>query len=99
MMDLTWYVLGFLSGASAYWLYVASQKYQLGAIEWTGLVLGIFLILFCIAWVVGTVLEGVPRAASMGIILFAFPGIVILTLTYRLMSSRNRETLNHSEKA
>ena len=89
MMDLTWYLLGVLTGAAAYWLYLTSKKHRLGAVEWTGLVLGIFLILFCIAWIVGTVLEGVPRAASMGIILFAIPGIVLLTLTSRILAPKN----------
>jgi NosR/NirI family transcriptional regulator, nitrous oxide reductase regulator len=65
-----------------------SKRFRLNWQSWTGLILGTFLLLFCIAWTVGTVLEGVPRAASMGIILFAFPGIVLLTLTLRYVNTK-----------
>jgi hypothetical protein len=34
------------------------------------------------------VLEGVPRAASMGILLFGLSGVIILTLTARMLASR-----------
>ena len=92
MMDFTWYVLGFLSAGSAYLLYELSKKYRFDWMAWTGSVLGIFLILFCIAWFAGTTLEGVPRAASMGIVFFFIPCIVLLTLTVRLILSKNKKS-------
>jgi len=59
-------------------------------LSWSGLVLGIVMILFSIAWAVGSVLEGVPRAASMGLLLFGLSGIVILTVTARYMATKLR---------
>jgi vacuolar-type H+-ATPase subunit I/STV1 len=88
MMDLTWYILGVLTGAVAYSLYLISKKTTLNWLLWSGLILGIVLILFSIAWAVGSVLEGVPRAASMGILLFGLSGVIILTLTARMIASR-----------
>jgi len=88
MMDLTWYILGVLTGAVAYSLYLISRKNTLNWLSWSGLVAGSALILFSIAWAVGSVLEGVPRAASMGILLFGLSGVVILTLTARMIASR-----------
>ena len=88
MMDFTWYILGVLTGAVAYSLYLISKKTTLNWLFWAGLVVGSSLILFCIAWVVGSVLEGVPRAASMGILLFGLSGVIILTLTGRMIASR-----------
>jgi hypothetical protein len=88
MMDLTWYILGVLTGVIAYALYELSKKYDLNWLSWTGLIGGSFLILFSIAWSVGAVLEGVPRAGSMGLLLFGLSGIVILTLTGKLIVSR-----------
>jgi len=88
MMDFTWYILGVLTGAVAYSLYLISKKTTLNWLFWSGLIVGSSLILFCIAWVVGSVLEGVPRAASMGILLFGLSGVIILTLTARLIASR-----------
>jgi hypothetical protein len=88
MMDLTWYILGVLTGAVAYSLYLISKKNTLNWLLWSGLIAGSSLILFSIAWAVGSVLEGVPRAASMGILLFGLSGVIILTLTARMIASR-----------
>jgi vacuolar-type H+-ATPase subunit I/STV1 len=88
MMDLTWYILGVLTGAVAYSLYLISKKSALNWLLWSGLIAGSALILFSIAWAVGSVLEGVPRAASMGILLFGLSGVIILTLTARMIASR-----------
>ncbi|MDX2501240.1 MAG: hypothetical protein QNL14_12160 [Deltaproteobacteria bacterium] len=88
MMDLTWYILGVLTGAVAYPLYLTSKKITLNWLSWSGLIAGSSLILFSIAWAVGSVLEGVPRAASMGILLFGLSGVIILTLTARMLASR-----------
>jgi hypothetical protein len=88
MMDLTWYILGVLTGAVAYSLYLISKKNTLNWPLWSGLIAGSSLILFSIAWAVGSVLEGVPRAASMGILLFGLSGVIILTLTARMIASR-----------
>jgi hypothetical protein len=85
MMDLTWYILGVLTGAVAYALYLISKKTTLNWILLFGLIAGSSLILFSIAWAVGSVLEGVPRAASMGILLFGLSGVIILTLTARMI--------------
>ena len=88
MMDLTWYILGVLTGAVAYALYLIARKIPLNWLLWSGLIAGSGLILFSIAWAVGSVLEGVPRAASMGILLFGLSGVVILTLTGKMIASR-----------
>ena len=90
MMDLTWYVLGALTGVIAYFLYELSRKMTLNWLSWSGLMGVSVLMLFSIAWSVGAVLEGVPRAGSMGLLLFGLSGIVILTLTGRFITSQRR---------
>jgi vacuolar-type H+-ATPase subunit I/STV1 len=92
MMDLTWYILGILTGAVAYSLYLISKNNTLNWLLWSGLIAGSILILFSIAWAVGSVLEGVPRAASMGILLFGLSGVIILTLAARMISSQKDKT-------
>ena len=87
-MDFTWYILGMLTGASAMLLWKLSKQYRLNQLAWSGLTVGIFLILFSIAWSVGAVLEGVPRAASMGLLLFGLSGIVLLTATYKYIDAK-----------
>ena len=90
MMDLTWFLLGFVSAGIVYFLYELSRKERLDWISWTGLILGIFAVLFGIAWAVGSVLEGEPRAASMGILMFGLSGIILLTLTARFIAAKKR---------
>ena len=91
MMDLTWYFLGLLTTGSGIFLWHFSKRYQLNWLAWSGLTLGIVLILFSVAWAVGSVLEGVPRAASMGLLLFGLSGIVILTLAFRYTLTKRPE--------
>jgi hypothetical protein len=97
MMDLTWYILGVLTGAVVYSLYLISKKTTLTWLLWSGLIAGSSLILFAIAWAVGSVLEGVPRAASMGILLFGLSGVIILTLTARMLASQKDKAQRLSE--
>ena len=92
MMDLTWFILGVLTGAVAYYLRLISKKNTLNGVLWSGLIVGSSLILFSIAWAAGSVLEGVPRAASMGILLFGLSGVIILTLTGRMIASSKNKT-------
>ena len=86
MMAFTWYILGILTVGSGYFLYEYSKKHRLHWLSWTGLGIGIFSIFFGIAWAVGAVLEGVPRSASMGLLMFGLGGIVILTVTIRFIA-------------
>jgi hypothetical protein len=89
MMSFTWYVLGVLAGGSAWFLYQYSRKQPLNWIGGAGLVTGIVLILFSIAWGVGAVLEGVPRAGSMGLLMFGLSGIIILTVTSKYLKKKH----------
>ena len=50
MMDFTWYILGGVTGAVAYSLYLISKKKSLNWLLWSGLIAGSALILFSIAW-------------------------------------------------
>jgi len=87
-MAFTWYILGVLTVTTGYFLYEYSKKHRLHWLSLTGMGIGIFSILFSIAWAVGAVLEGVPRAASMGLLMFGLGGIVILTVTIRFIRSQ-----------
>ena len=91
MMDLTWFLLGLVSAGIVYFLYGFSKKQRLDWISWAGLIMGIFSILFSIAWAVGSVLEGEPRAASMGLLMFGLSGIIILTITARFIRSGSKK--------
>ena len=82
-MDLAWYILGILSGVAIYYIFLLSEKSSSSWKLLSGVGAGIGLILFSVAWGIGAVLEGVPRAGSMGIIFFGLPGLILLTVTVR----------------
>ena len=88
MMNFAWLGLGVLTVVCVALLKNLSERYRLNAMSWSGMALGMALILFCIAWGVGSVLEGVPRAATMGVVFFGFPGIVLLTVTLKYVDMR-----------
>ncbi len=88
MMNLIWLSLGILTVVCAALMVNLSRRYRLNNLAWGGMVLGMALILFCIAWGTGSILEGVPRAAAMGVVFFGFPGIMLLTITIKYIDSR-----------
>lgn len=91
-MGFTWYVLGILTIFSLYFLYEYAKQRHLHWITITGLALGVFSILFSIAWAAGSMLEGVPRAASMGLLLFGLGGVVILIATLKFITVRHKSS-------
>ncbi len=99
MMALTWYILGLFTTASVIFIVKLSKKYVLNWIAYSGYGMGVFLILFSIAWAVGAVLEGVPRAGSMGMLLFGLPGIISLTLTLRYITEKLKKRATFSSSA
>jgi Na+-translocating ferredoxin:NAD+ oxidoreductase RnfG subunit len=88
MMELMWFCVGVLTSLAAILILRLSKQYRFNWIAWAGLGTGAFLVLFTIAWSVGSVLEGVPRAASMGIIFFAMPGIILLTAVWKYIEAK-----------
>jgi energy-coupling factor transporter transmembrane protein EcfT len=91
MLGLTWFCLGVLTFVSIIVLVKLSKRFYLNWIAWSGLSIGIFLILFCIAWTISSTLEGEPRAASMGIIFFGFSGIILLSFTARYIGVKGEK--------
>jgi hypothetical protein len=88
MMSLTWYLLGLLTVASGEGLRQVNLRYRLDWIAWGGLLSGIGALLFCIAWAMGAYLEGVPRAAAMGLLMFGMSGTVILAVVSKYINAR-----------
>jgi reductive dehalogenase len=89
-----WLCTGILTGLSAWILYELKKRFYIDWKSWTGLVTGIFLILFGIAWSVSSVLEGVPQSGSMGAILFGGLGLITLVVTWRFFLQHNKKSIN-----
>ncbi len=84
MMGFMWFSLGLLVGLSVLGYIELNKRLAVDFMGWAGLLLGEFLILFCIAWSVGSVAEGEPRSGAMGLILFGGLGLLVLIWTWRL---------------
>ena len=62
--------------------YNTKLKFNWGT--WLCISMGLFLFIFGIAWAFSSILEGEPRAASMGLVVFVVPAIIMLVLGRRL---------------
>jgi len=83
-IELLFFFLGFLSCLMIVGVIHLNSRNRLEWKAWLSIGLGAFLLLFCIAWSVSSVLEGEPRAASMGMVVFGLPALMLLTLGMRL---------------
>lgn len=85
------FLLGFLTALICVGLYYWNKIYRFKWSDWTLSIFGFFLFMFAIAWSVSSIQEGEPRAASMGMVFFAIPGLLMLTLARKLVLKRVKE--------
>ena len=88
-MGVMWFTVGLITGLSVFAGIELYKRYDIDWLGWSGLALGEFMILFCIAWSTASVFEGVPRAASMGLLMFGGSGLIVLVLTWRLLIQKS----------
>jgi len=89
-IEMLFFALGALSVLLMGGLVYLQWKY---ALDWKALTLGsfaVFLVLFCFAWSMASVLEGEPQAANMGLLVFGSPVLVIFGLMRRMVQKKNR---------
>lgn len=84
-IEILFFSLGFLTATSIVICYKLYEIYKLKWLSWTLLISGIFTILFGIAWSVSSVLEGVPRSGSMGMLFFGGLGLIFLAMARRFI--------------
>lgn len=82
------FLLGFMTALIIVGLYTWNKVYHFKWNDWVLTILGFLLIVFAIAWSVSSIQEGEPRAASMGMVFFAIPGLIVLTLARRMILKR-----------
>lgn len=82
-IEILFFTLGVVTTLSVVGLIMLSKTYKLDWKSWTSLILGILIVLFAAAWSVSSMMEGEPRAASMGMVVFGIPGLIVLLLSRR----------------
>lgn len=80
-IEVFFFVLGVVTTLSIGTVIYYNKQYKFKALTWSTLVIGLFLFLFSMAWSWSSVLEGEPRSASMGLVIFGIPSIIILLLS------------------
>ncbi|TAJ14446.1 hypothetical protein DMA11_05395 [Marinilabiliaceae bacterium JC017] len=83
-IEILFFTLGLLTALFIVALVKYNKELNFDKWSWITLITGGSLALFCIAWSVSSVLEGVPRASSMGMVVFGIPSIVLLLLGRRM---------------
>lgn len=83
-IEILFFSLGVITTLSIATVVHYNRQFKFNAGTWTSVGLGLFLFIFCIAWSFSSVLEGEPRAASMGMIVFGLPAIILLVLGRKL---------------
>ena len=83
-IELLFFILGVLLTVAVYSMLKYNRHYKFSVWTWIVLWIGILLLVFGFAWAVSSFLEGVPRAASMGLVFFCLPALIILLLGRRL---------------
>ena len=84
-IEILFFVLGVICTLAILGIVMLNKTYQMDWNSWSTTILAALLLIFGIAWSVSSVLEGEPRAASMGMVVFGLPGIVILLLARRFV--------------
>ena len=93
MMALMWFSLGLLVGLSVLGYIELNRRLAVDFMGWAGLLLGEFLILFCLAWAGGSVAEGEPRSGAMGLILIGALGVLVWIWTWRFYLAKSPKRL------
>lgn len=83
-IEMLFFMLGVLTTLGVMLLIYYNRKLKFNVSTWVTMGLGLFLLIFCIAWTFSSILEGEPRAASMGMIVFGLPSLILLVLGRKL---------------
>jgi hypothetical protein len=84
-IEILFFVLGALSVLLMGGVVYLKKRYSL---PWYGTALGGFggfFIVFCVAWMVSSILEGEPQAANMGILVFGLPILLVFGTLRRVI--------------
>lgn len=84
-IEILFFVLGVISTLAVLGIVMLNNTYQMDWKSWSTTILGALLFVFAVAWSMSSILEGEPRAASMGMVVFGIPGLIILLLARRFV--------------
>lgn len=90
-MVTLFFILGILATLFVLGIIKLNKTYKITWLAWLLGSLGIFLLLFALAWSISSVIEAEPRAASMGMVFFGIPAVIFIALGFRLAKKSKTE--------
>ena len=87
--EILFYLLGVISALLIFGIVYLHRVYRF---KWYATVLatlGIFMIVFTVAWWVSGIQEGEAQAGNMGLLVFGLPGLLLLGITQRLITKKS----------
>jgi hypothetical protein len=90
-IEVLFFLIGIITMLAIFALQFFHRQYKPDWKSWALLVSGFIILLFAIAWSVSSIQEGEPRAASMGMVFFGIPSLILLALGRRLMLKSGRK--------
>ena len=83
--EILFFCLGVMTTLMVVGLIYWNKRYRIRKWVLPIIIFGFFLLLFCVAWSVSSLIEGEAQSARMGIQLFGLPAIILLVLGRRLV--------------
>jgi Na+/melibiose symporter-like transporter len=83
--EILFFMLGTLSALMSVGLIYSRKRLRLNWLVMALTSLGAFLMLFCFAWFISSILEGEPQAANMGLLIFGAPVLIIIGVVHRMI--------------
>lgn len=83
-IEILFFMLGILTTIGTFTMIHYHKKLQFSWGTLGTVCLGLFLLLFSVAWSISSMLEGEPRAASMGMVVFGIPSLILIVLGRKL---------------
>lgn len=88
-MEVLFFILGVVATLSVLGMIRLMKKYDFRWYATVLAALGLVGAIFTIAWFVSSIAEGEPQAATMGLLFFGIPVLILFGTTRRLVKKKN----------
>ena len=89
---ILFFCLGIITALLITGFVMLNKKYHFNWAAWILSLLGAFLMVFAIPWSISSIIEKEPRAASMGMVFFGIPALILLILAWRVVMRTFKKT-------
>lgn len=89
-IEVLFFVLGNITALSVMALIYFHKKMKFKWPSWVCLILGAFLLIFGLAWSLSSILESESRAASMGMLFFILPSVLLIIAGIRIAGKKGK---------